>query len=152
MENRQKSGYRTVKVAVGTGRPGTRIAEHAGKTRFFLIYEIEETPEGLQLKEKKKIELKEGEKLHDMLHRFPIDFSGHPLEDVEIILTRSIGPGAVQKLYMLGKRAYMIEEKNPDEAIEKLMAGTLKALDPSQHHHHHDHHHGHDHHHDETGE
>ncbi len=147
MEEQKKQSYRSIKVAVGTGRPGTRIAEHAGKTRFFKVFEIEETADGLRMKKTEMITLDEGQTLHDVLHRNPIDFSGHPLEDAEIILTRSIGMGAVQKLYMLGKRAYMIAEKNPEDAIEKLMAGTLKALDPSQHHHHH-----HEHHHQDKNE
>ena len=141
---------RKIKVGVGTGRPGTRIAEHAGRTKYFLIYEIREDDGKLEVVDKQQVELRDDQTLHEMLHRFPIDFTGHPLEDTEIILTRSIGPGAMQKLYMSGKRAYMVAEKNPDEAIEKLMAGTLQALDPSEHHHHHhDHHHHHHHDHDE---
>jgi len=136
---------RKAKVAVTTGKTGTRVAEHAGHVKFFKIYEItEDKITGIET-----VELDEGQTLHDMLHRYPIDFSGHPLEDVQIILTGGIGMGAIQKLFSVGKRAYMIAEKYTDEAIDKLLAGTLQALDPRehQHDHHHDHHH-HDHHHD----
>ncbi len=129
---------RKILVGVGTGRPGTRIAEHAGKTKYFLIYEIVQDEEGnITLQGKKQIELKDEEILHEVLHRYPLNFTGHPLENVEIIITRHIGEGAMQKLYFMGKRAYMVEEKNPDEAIEKLIAGTLKAVAPAHHHHHH---------------
>ncbi|NPA46251.1 MAG: hypothetical protein GXO24_03455 [Chlorobi bacterium] len=136
---------RKAKVAVTTGRTGTRVAEHAGHVKFFKIYEITED----KITDIKTVEVDEGQTLHDMLHRHPIDFTGHPLEDVQIILTGGIGMGAIQKLFSVGKRAYMIAEKYSDEAIDKLLAGTLQALDPREHHHdhhHHDHHH-HDHHH-----
>jgi len=130
-------------VAVGTGRPGTRIAEHAGRTKHFLLYELHaDEDHRVELHGKRQIELKDDEILHEVLHRYPIDFKGHPLEEAEIILTRSIGAGAMQKLFMVGKRAYRIAEKDPDEAIQKLMEGTLQALPPESHgdHHHHHHH------------
>jgi predicted Fe-Mo cluster-binding NifX family protein len=135
---------RKILVGIGTGRPGTRIAKHAGRTKHFLIYEIHQDDEGnISLHDKKQIELKDHEILHEVLHRYPLNFQGHPLEEVEIIITGSIGAGAMQKLYFMGKRAYMVEEKDPDTAIEKLMAGTLRALAPENHHH--GHHHEHDH-------
>ena len=139
---------RKVKVAVTTGKTGTRVTEHAGHVKYFKIYEItEDKITGIDT-----VEVDEDQTLHEMLHKYPIDFTGHPLEDVEIILTGGIGPGAIQKLFTVGKRAYMIAEKYTDEAIDKLIAGKLQALDPSQyHHHHHDHdhhHHHHDHDHD----
>jgi len=137
-------------VAVGTGRPGTRIAEHAGRTKHFLLYEIHaDDDQNLRLHDKKQIELADDEILHEVLHRFPIDFTGHPLEKASIVLTRGIGAGAMQKLFLAGKRAYRIAEKDPDEAIRKLMEGRLQALPPESHHHHdHSHHHGHHGHHD----
>ncbi len=140
-------------VAVGTGRPGTRVHKHAGRSKHFLLYEIVENEKGeIELKDKKQIELTDDQILHEVLHREPLSFKGHPLEKAEIIITGGIGPGAVQKLYFLGKRAYMVAEKNPDEVIEKLIAGTLQALPPERHHHHHHHDHHHHHHHDHDHE
>ncbi len=131
---------RKILVAVGTGRPGTRIAKHAGKSKYFLIYEIVQDESGvISLNDKKQIELRDDEILHEVLHRYPLNFQGHPLEEVEIIITGSIGADALQKLYYMGKRAYMVEEKDPDVAIEKLINGTLRAIAPE---HHHGHHHG----------
>jgi predicted Fe-Mo cluster-binding NifX family protein len=135
---------RKIKVGIGTGRPGTRIAQHAGKTRFFVIYEITENDKGkISVTDIQQVELDENQTLHEMLHRIPINFENHPLEDVEIILTGSIGYGAMQKLWNIGKRAYMVEERTPEEAIKKLIDGTLQAKMPSTEHHHH-HHHDHD--------
>ena len=133
---------RKIKVAVTTGKSGDRIAGHAGQALFFKIYEItEDRITGLET-----VQVDKEQTLHNMLHRPVIDFTGHPLEDVGIILTGSIGPGAIQKLFSVGKRAYMIAEKHADEAIDKLLQGRLQALDPREHHHHHHHHHHHDHH------
>jgi len=133
-------------VAIGTGRPGTRIAAHAGRSKHFLIYELHADDEqNVRLHSKKQIELKDDEILHEVLHRFPVDFSGHPLENADIILTGGIGTGAVQKLLFAGKRAYAVAEKDPDEAIRKLIEGTLQAIPPHSHHHGH-HHHDDDHH------
>jgi predicted Fe-Mo cluster-binding NifX family protein len=50
--------------------------------------------------------------------------------------------GAINKLFQIGIRAFIIEETNPDEAIKQLIAGTLKAVDPSTVQHTHDHNHG----------
>jgi predicted Fe-Mo cluster-binding NifX family protein len=36
--------------------------------------------------------------------------------------------------------AYVIQEKDPDTAVEKLLNGTLEAFEPDSHHHdHHEH-------------
>jgi len=130
---------RKVKVAISTGKSGKQITEHVGRTLFFKIYEItEDRITGTEL-----VELTKEQSLHNLLHRPVIDFSGHPLEDVEIILTRSIGPGAIHKLFSVGKRAYMIAEKHVDEAIEKLLQGRLQALNVLEHHSGHHHEHGH---------
>lgn len=132
---------KTIQVAVATGKPGKMINKHLGTAKYFWIYTIEED----KIKYKTMVELSDQHILRTVLHTYPIDFSGHPLEKAEIILSGGLGPGAVQKLFGVGKRAYMIAEKYVDEAMEKLLAGTLQALDPAVHHHHH-HHHGHGHH------
>ncbi len=131
-----------IKVAIATGRPGQLINKHAGTARFYKVYEIENHKiTGSQL-----IELSENQILRNVLHTHPIDFTGHPLEDVEIILSGGMGAGGMQKLLSVGKRGYMIGEKRVEEAIEKLLNGTLQALDPHVHHKHHDHgDHGHHH-------
>ncbi|NPA42712.1 MAG: hypothetical protein GXO27_01610 [Chlorobi bacterium] len=133
---------RRVTVAVATGRPGKRIAGHLGRARHFWLYRIEERPGGMpEVTSKQMAELDEDNTLHAVLHRFPIDFSGHPLEEADIILAGGMGMGAIQKLFLVGKRAYPVAEKDPDEAIRKLIEGTLQSLPPDAHGHGHHHHH-----------
>jgi len=131
------------KVAVTSNKNGDQIAEHAGHGVYFKIYEIDEQ-EGIT--DSKVIKVDKEHTLHNLLHNPNTNPAEHEVLQSQILLTGGIGMGAIGKLAQMGVRAYIVEEKNPDEAIEKLMSGTLKAVDPStvQHHGHH-HHHGDDH-------
>ncbi len=128
------------KVIVTTNKNGDKIAEHAGHVRYFKIYEIDQT-EGLT--GSKIIKVEKEHTIHNLLHNPETNSEEHEILTGQILLTGGIGMGGIQKLAMLGVRAYIVEEKNPDEAVEKLIAGTLKAVDPRtiphSHHHHGDH-------------
>jgi len=131
------------KVAITTLKNGDKIAEHAGHVVYFKIYEIDQEKgiTGTQL-----IKVDKEHTLHNLLHN-PVNPEEHEVLQSQILLTGGIGMGAINKLARLGVRAYIVEEKNPDVAIEKLINGTLKAVDPAtvQHHnHHHEHGEGHD--------
>ncbi len=140
-------------VAVTTNKNGDKVAEHAGHGVYFKLYTIDEE-NGLE--ESHMIKVDKSETLHNLLHNPQINPDEHEVLRSQILLTGSIGMGAINKLAYMGIRAYIIEEKNPDEAIQQLINGTLKALDPNtiahNHHHHHDHGDGHgcdEHHHHE---
>ncbi len=127
------------KVAITTNKNGDKIAEHAGHGVYFKIYEIDEK-EGVT--GAKVIKVDKEHTLHNLLHNPETNPQDHEVLTSQILLTGGIGMGGINKLARMGVRAYIVEEKNPDEAVEKLIAGTLKAVDPStvQHHnHHHDH-------------
>ena len=128
------------KVAVTTNKNGDKIAEHAGHVVYFKIYEIDEH-EGLT--GSKVIKVDKEHTLHNLLHNPNTNPDEHEVLTSQILLTGGIGMGGIQKLAALGVRAYIVEEKNPDEAVEKLIEGTLRAVDPRtiehSHHHHHDH-------------
>ncbi len=130
------------KVAVTTNRKGDKLTEHAGHVRFFKIYEIDEEEGVLSAK---VIKVDKEHVLHNLLHSPNINLEEHEVLKSQILLTGGVGQGAIHKLYQLGVRAYLIEEKNPDEAIKQLIEGTLKALDPASFHHDHDHNHDHGH-------
>ena len=132
------------KVAVTSNKNGDRIAEHAGHVVYFKIYEIDEH-DGLT--GSKVIKVNKEHTLHNLLHNPNTNPEEHEVLTSQILLTGGIGLGGINKLAHLGVRAYIVEEKNPDEAVEKLISGTLRAVDPrtidhSHHHHHHDHEHG----------
>ena len=136
-------------VAITTQNKKT-ISEHAGKCRNFLIYTIIDTT----IENKKLLELTEEETLHNFLHNQ--NQTTHDLLDVDILLTRGIGEGAIQKLANHNVACYRIEEKDPDNAINMLIKGTLEAYVPVSADksgcncncgENHNHHHGHSHHH-----
>jgi len=104
------------------------IFEHAGKCRNFIIYAINE---GV-IESKKILELTKEETLHNTSHNGSSDFKSSLL-DVDILLTRGIGNGLIQKLARQNVACYKIEETDPDTAIDKLINGTLEAVAPVSH-------------------
>jgi len=120
-------------VAV-TSQNKKTITKHAGECRNYLIYTIKNN----EITSKKVMELHDNEILKYTFHE---DRSANPknlLYDVDILLTGSIGPGGVNRLANQNVTAYVIKEKDPDIAIEKLIKGTLEAFAPISHgkHHH----------------
>lgn len=122
-------------VAISSQNKKT-ITGHAGKCYHFYIYTIDE--DGQYTKE--SLTLEKGNSLHDVLHA---TMQSHPIFDVDILLTQSIGPGAIQKLAAKKVSAHNILETDPDTAIQKLIEGTLQAVANVEHHHHHEHNHHH---------
>jgi len=103
------------------------IFEHAGKCRNFIIYTIDN---GV-VESKKLLELSKEETLHTSIHGDAT--VKHSLYDADILLTRGIGKGLIQKLARYNVACYKIEETNPDTAIQKLINGTLEAVAPVSH-------------------
>ena len=117
-------------VVAVTSQNRKTIFEHAGKCRNFLIYTIADNI----IINKKLLELSEEETLHHIFHKENSNtLTSSPLFDVDILLTRGIGDGAIQKLAMQNVVCYKIEETNPDTAINKLINGTLEAMSPVSH-------------------
>ncbi len=121
------------KVAVSSQNKRT-ITGHAGKCYHFYLYTI--AADGTYTKE--SLELEKGNSLHDVLHGSTQD---HPIYKADMLLTQSIGAGAVQKLALKQVAAHNILESDPDTAIQKLIEGTLQAVAPAEHQHNHEHHH-----------
>ena len=104
------------------------IFDHAGKCRNFIIYTINDTI----IEDKKILELNKEETLHETSHAEKV--TKNILFDVDILLTRGIGNGLIQKLSNQSVACYKIEETDPDIAIDKLINGTLEAISPVSHH------------------
>lgn len=112
-----------MKLKVGiTAQNRKTISEHAGKCRNFFIYDIDN-----KITNKYLLELTKEEVLHEVLHT---PNSSSLLFDLDILLTRGIGYGAIQKLARHNVTCYKIEETDPDKALEKLLNGTLEAVAP----------------------
>ena len=128
-------------VVAITSQNKKTVTKHAGECRNYLVYTIDND----SIIDKKVLELQDNEILKYTFHE---DKSANPknlLFDVDFLLTGSIGHGGVNKLAKQNVTAYIIKEKDPEIAIDKLMKGTLEAFAPVSHnkggcgHHHHHH-------------
>ena len=106
-----------------TSQNKKRITKHAGKCDFLYIYTINDK----EILSVETLELKENEKLHSIFHGLS-DISESPIFKYDILLTGSIGPGAVAKLKNKGVLAYSVNERDPKTAVEKFIAGTLEVF------------------------
>ncbi len=119
-------------VAV-TSQNKKTVTKHAGECRNYFIYTLKNN----KITSKKVLELEDNEILKYTFHE---DKSNNPkniLYDVDILLTGSIGPGGVNRLANQNVTAYVINEKDPDIAVDKLIKGTLEAFAPVSHKKHH---------------
>jgi len=132
-----------IKVAI-TSQNKRTVTKHAGECRNFLIYTIENE----KVISKEVLSLEGNQTLKYTFHEDPSEIPFNPVYEMDILLSGSIGRGGINKLAMNNVAAYVIREKDPDVAVEKLLNGTLEAFEPVSNHHHHDHDH-HDHHHHE---
>lgn len=110
------------------------VTKHAGECRNYFIYTILKN----EVTSKKVLELHDNEILKYTFHEDKSNDPKNILYDVDILLTGSIGPGGVNNLAKQNVTAYVIKEKDPDVAVEKLIKGTLEAFAPVSHgkHHH----------------
>jgi predicted Fe-Mo cluster-binding NifX family protein len=111
-------------VAV-TSQNKKTISEHAGKCRNFIIYTINNN----EIEQKRLLELSLEETLHNFFHG-ENSLKSSVILDVDIILTKGIGEGLIQKLAIHNTTCYKIIESDPDSAIKKLINGTLEAFAP----------------------
>ena len=118
------------------------ITKHAGQCRNFLIYTIEND----KVTNKRILELGSDETLKYTFHEDSSKDPKNLIFDVDILITGSIGEGGINRLAKQNVTAYIVDEKDPDIAIDKLIKGTLEAFAPVSHsnggcgHHHHKHH------------
>lgn len=99
------------------------IFEHAGKCRNFIIYTINDS----KIENKSILELDKEDTLHESCSNEDIDLKAK-LNDSDILLTRGVGNGLINKLAKKNIACYKVLELDPDIAIEKLIKGTLEAV------------------------
>lgn len=101
------------------------IFNHTGKCRNYLIYTIKDST----IESKRLLNLSINETLHSFFHE-ENGIKNSILFESDILLTKGIGNGAIDKLAKYGIACYKIEESDPDIAINKLINGTLEAMSP----------------------
>ena len=105
------------------------ITKHAGQCRNYLIYTIEND----KITNKRILELGSDETLKYTFHEDSSKDPKNLIFDVDILITGSIGEGGINRLAKQNVTAYIVEEKDPEIAVEKLIKGTLEAFSPVSH-------------------
>ncbi|MCC6135925.1 MAG: nitrogen fixation protein [Candidatus Contendobacter sp.] len=124
-----------MKIAV-TSQNRRTITEHAGKCRKFWIYNVDQG----QTTDRELLELPLEQSFHESSPHDP-----HPLDDVQVLISASMGPGLHQRLMAKGITVLMTPETDPDAAVAAYLQGTLisgagscdHGSDDHDHHHHH---------------
>lgn len=90
------------------------VTGHAGKSRRFIIYDV-----GTPCDKPKTIWL-------DLPNEMAFhEFSGgkHPLDEMDMIVTASAGPGFISKMAQRGIQVVISEERDPDQAVRDCING-----------------------------
>jgi predicted Fe-Mo cluster-binding NifX family protein len=118
-----------MKIAV-TSQNYRTVTPHAGKTRRFLVFEVEQ---GSPPREVDRLDLDQQMTMHE--------FQGgaHPLDLMHALITGSAGEGFVRKLGSRGVRVIVTGETDPRQAIADFLNGCVKPAAPHDCSHHQDH-------------
>jgi len=118
-----------IKIAV-TAQNRKTISNHAGACRNYFIYTINN--DGSY--ERELLELAKDESLRFTFHDDESDNPKNKIFEMDIVLTGGIGQGGVNKLAQRNVIAKVIQETDPDVAIEKYLNRTLEFFEPENHH------------------
>lgn len=90
------------------------ITGHAGKTRRFLVYQVEQ---GQDIKELEAIDLPKEMSMHE--------FSGgeHPIDALDVLITGSCGGGFERKMAQRNIRVIKTGATDPLATVEAFLAG-----------------------------
>jgi predicted Fe-Mo cluster-binding NifX family protein len=119
----------SIKVAV-TAQNRRTISNHAGSCRNYHIYTIDE--QGNFTKELIELAIDESLKFtfHDDTSLNPTNY----IFGMDYLLTQGIGQGGVNRLAAQNVTALVINETDPDVAIQKFIDKTLDFLQAENHH------------------
>ncbi len=111
-----------MKIAV-TSQNKREITGHAGRCRKFWIYQVVDGKVG----EKTLLELPKEQAFHESHGNDP-----HPLDDIQVFITGSMGMGLVNRMNAKGIEAISTQEKEPDKAVAAYLDGSIDKLPPHQ--------------------
>ena len=117
-----------MKVAL-TSSNKKEIAGKADDCLKFWIYTIENK----KVVEKQYLQLGEGQNLASVFYNGLIEPHIHPIFEADMLLTNDISAQITARLKEKRTVAFIVEEKNIEEVIEKLIAGTLEGHIAEEH-------------------
>ena len=103
------------KIAVCSQNRKT-VTEHAGKCRKFWVYDIEQG----RVIGRSLLELTIEQSFHEAK-----EGQAHPLDEVDVLITGSIGGGLQQRLRQRGIIGVVTSETDLDQAVASFLAGDM---------------------------
>ena len=109
------------KIAVCSQNRKT-VTEHAGKCRKFWVYDVEQG----HVVSRNLLELSIEQSFHEAK-----DGQAHPLDEVDVLITGSIGGGLQQRLRQRGILGVVTSETDLDRAVAGFLVGKIQSA-PAQ--------------------
>ena len=94
------------------------ITGHAGKTRRFFVYQVEQ---GQKLKELERIDLPKEMSMHEN------GTEKHPIDDLDVLITAGCGEGFERKMLARNITLVKTSETDPLVAVKALIEGKPLA-------------------------
>jgi predicted Fe-Mo cluster-binding NifX family protein len=118
-----------MKIAV-TSQNFRTVTGHAGKSRRFLVFELQP---GAEPREVKRLDLPRELAFHDFNGEGP-----HPVDGSDVLITQSCGEGFTRRLAARGIRVVVTAETDPVKAALAVVTGApLPPPDMRSHQHQH---------------
>ena len=126
----------TVKIAFGTDADGMTLSNRFGQASKVVVVTVEDGRE--VAREVRPKEHHAHDHHHDHEHHHDHDHEHHhghgggpaahfrPIQDCQVVVTRSIGPNGLAYAQSRGMQLYAVSEKTVEEALSKYLAGTLQ--------------------------
>lgn len=112
-----------MKIAVSSDNQ-TDITGHAGHCSQFWIYDLDETTGD----NKQLLQLTQDQTFHATPVTDP-----HPLDNVQVLISGSMGSGLARRLEAKGISAIVTPETDPDAAVAAYLVGSLVRGTPEEH-------------------
>lgn len=109
-----------MKIAIAS-QNRKQVTGHTGRCRKFWIYDIEAG----KVVSKSLLELPLSQSFHATSPH-----AAHPLDDVRVLICGGMGEHLVQRLQNRGIAGLITTETDPDQALERYLAGTLPLGEP----------------------
>jgi len=109
-----------MKVAV-TSQNRKEVTEHAGRCRRFWLFDVDAG----EILQREMLELAK----EDSFHESASD-AAHPLDDIDVLIAGSMGPGLRRRMVRMGIAAFVTHEKDPERAVALWAAGELSPATP----------------------
>jgi len=100
-----------MKIAV-TSQNRKTVTQHAGRCRKFFVFHIVEG----EVAKKELLELLKEQSFRESSSRLP-----HPLDDIDVLITKGMGSGLAMRLQEKGIESVTTEDDDPETAVRRYL-------------------------------